>query len=153
MKFFTVVAFEHKILIFGGGNVEDVLEFDLTTREFNVLFSFSGFVSNMAGVRWRDQAVLIGGFDENGPSKKVFMYDSKTGNTTELPSMLEKRDGCAAVITGNTIVVKGGKGESGRVRSAEAFTLGGYSWRYLGDAMNDIRSAATATILLTKNVR
>ena len=80
------------------------------------------------------------------------MYDSKTGNTTELPSMLEKRDGCAAVITGNTIVVMGGKGESGRVRSAEAFTLGGYSWRYL-PAMNDIRSAATATILPTKNVR
>ena len=59
MKFFTVVAFEHKILIFGGGNVEDVLEFDLTTREFNVLVSLSGFVSNMAGVRWRGQAVLI----------------------------------------------------------------------------------------------
>ena len=97
-----------------------------------------------------DQAVLIGGCGNNGPSKEVLMYDSKTGNITELPSLLEKRAGCAAVITGNTIVVMGGRGESDRVRSVEAFTLGGYSWRYL-PAMNDIRSSATATVLPTKN--
>ena len=155
-KLYSVVAFEHKVLIFGGRNVkdgnylEDVLEFDLTTREFKVLPSLPGLVSSMAGVRWGDQAVLIGSYDKDGPSKKVFMYDSKTGNTTELPSMLEKRDGCAAVITGNTIVVMGGKGDSGRLRSVEAFSLGGYSWRYL-PAMNEIRSAPTATILATKN--
>ena len=56
------------------------------------------------------------------------------------------------LFTGNTIVVMGERGESGRVRSVEAFTLGGYSWRYL-PAMNDIRSGATATVLQTKNVR
>ena len=154
----TVVGFEHKILIFGGINVkddnylEDVLEFDLTTREFRVLPSLPGVVSSMAGVRWGDQAVLIGGYGKNGPSKKVLMYDSKTCNTTELPSMLEERDAGAAVITGNTIVVMGGRRESGRVRSVEALTLGDYSWRYL-PAMNDIRSVPTATILPTKNVR
>ena len=78
------------------------------------------------------------------------MYNSKTGNITELPSMLEERVGCSAVITGNTIVVMGGRGQSGRVRSVEAFTLGGYSWRYL-PAMNQIRSVPTATVLPTKN--
>ena len=98
-----------------------------------------------------DQAVLIGGYGEDGSSKKVLMYDSKTGSTTKLPSMLEERSACAAVITGNTIVVMGGLGQSDRVRSVEAFTLGGYSWRYL-PAMNDIRSGATATVLPTKNV-
>ena len=155
---YTVVAFEHKILIFGGKRVndsnflEDVLEFDLTTREFKVLPSLPSLVSNMAIVRWGDQAVLIGGFGKDGPSKNVLMYDSKTGNTTELPSMLENRNAPAAVITCNTIVVTGGAGESGRVKSVEAFTLGGYSWRYL-PAMNDIRSSATATILPTKSVR
>ena len=157
-KYYTVVAFEHKILIFGGKRVndrnllEDVLEFDLTTRQFKVLPSLPSPVSNMAGVRWGDQAVLIGGYGKDGPSKKVLMYDSKTGNITELPSLLEKRNAPAAVITGNTIVVMGGAGESGRVRSVEAFTLGGYSWKYL-PAMNDIRSGATTTILPTKNVR
>ena len=66
--------------------------------------------------------------------------------------MLEKRSACAAVITGNTIVVMGGLGQAGRLRSVEAFTLGGYSWRYL-PAMNDIRSALTATVLPRQNVR
>ena len=156
--YYTVVAFEHKVLIFGGKNVyqdnylEAVLEFDLTTREFKVMPSLPGASRHMAGVRWGDQAVLIGGYGRDGPSKKVVMYDSKTGHTTELPPMLEKRSGCAAVITGNTIVVMGGMGDSGRVRSVETFTLGGYSWRYL-PAMNDIRSAPTATVLPTKNVQ
>ena len=79
------------------------------------------------------------------------MYDSKTDKTTELPSMLEGRSGCAAVITGNTIVVMGGRGVSGHVKSVEAFTLGGYSWRYL-PAMNNIRNGATATVLPSENI-
>ena len=156
-KLYTVVAFEHKVLIFGGKSVkdddylEDVLEFDLTTREFKVMPSLPSTASNMAGVRWGDQAILIGGYSKNGQSKQVLMYDSKTGKTTELPSMLEKRDACSAVITGNTIVAMGGLGDFGRARSVETFTLGGYSWRYL-PAMNDIRSVFTATALPSKNV-
>ena len=63
----------------------------------------------------------------------------EAGNTTELPSMLEERNGCAAVITGNTIVVMGGRGQSGRVKSVEAFTLGGYSWRYLPAMKSPLR--------------
>ena len=157
-QYYTVVAFEHKVLIFGGKNVDDndslkdVLELDLTTKKIKVMPSLPGAARLMAGVRWGDQAILIGGYSKDGRSKKVLMYDSKTGKTTELPSMLEKRNGCAAVITGNTIVVMGGFGQSGRVRSVEAFTLGGYSWRYL-PAMNDIRSVATATALPSKNIQ
>ena len=44
--------------------------------------------------------------------------------------MLEERSAAAVVITGNTIVVMGGIEKAGRVRSVEAFTLDGYSWRY-----------------------
>jgi hypothetical protein len=154
---YTVVAFEHKVFIFGGRYginfdlLDSVLEFDINTREFKVMPPLSCALYNMVGVRWGDQAILIGGSDKDGQSKKVLMYNSKTGNTTELPSMLEERNGCCAIITGNTIVVMGGKGMSGRLRSVEAFTLGGYSWRYL-PAMNEIRSAPTATVhLTTKN--
>ena len=156
--YYTVVAFQHKVLIFGGKNVnqdnflEDVLEFDLTTREFKVMPSLPGASRHMAGVRWGDQAVLIGGYGKDGPSKKVLMYDSKTGHAIELPSMSEERSACAAVITGNTIVVMGGLGKSDCVRSVEAFTLGGYSWRYL-PSMNDIRSLSTATALPSENVQ
>ena len=155
-KLYTVVAFKHKILIFGGESVKDghllkdALEFDLGTKLFKVMPSLPVAVSQMAGVRWGDQAVLIGGCVDDSRSKQVLMYDSKTGHTIELPPMLEKRNGCAAVITGNTIVVMGGRGESGRVKSVEAFILGGYSWRYL-PAMNDVRSAGTATVFPTKD--
>ena len=159
-KFYTVVAFEHKVLIFGGQSstsdrlLDSVLEFDINTNEFKAMPPLPSAQYSMAAVRWGDQAILIGGSTQlrkGGQLKKVFMYDSKTGNATEMPSMLEERSGCAAVITGNTIVVMGGRGKTtGRVRSVEAFTLGGYSWRYL-PAMNEIRSVPTATVLPTKN--
>ena len=157
-KNYRVVAFEQKVLIFGGRVatsdqfLDSVLEFDLIANEFKDMPPLPCAVENMAGIRWGDQAVLIGGYDQDGPSKKVLMYDSKTGNTTELPSMLEERSACAAVITGNTIVVMGGLGKPDRLRSVEAFTLGGYTWRYL-PAMNNIRSAATATVLPETNIR
>jgi hypothetical protein len=155
-KYYTVVAFEHKVLIFGGriptnnNLLDSVLEFDLSTNEFKEMPPLPYAALNMAGVRWGDQAVLIGGYDEDGRSKDVLMYDSKTGNITELPSMLEERSASAAVITGNTIVVMGGMGRRDRLRSVEAFTLGGYTWRYLPE-MNAIRSGATANLLPTKN--
>ncbi|CAB4040163.1 E3 ubiquitin- ligase PDZRN3 [Paramuricea clavata] len=155
---YTVVAFEHKVFIFGGRYainfdlLHSVLEFDTNTREFKAMPPLPCALYSTTGVRWGDQAILVGGSDNDGQSKKVFMYDSKTGNTTELPSMLEERAGCCAVITGNTIVVMGGRGKTtGRVRSVETFTLGGYTWRYL-PAMNEIRSGATANLLPTKNI-
>ena len=156
-KDYAVVAFQHKVLIFGGSSgsvynyVESVLQFDIGSNQFKAIAPLPCAVSNMAGVRWGDQAVLIGGYGKDGPSKKVVMYDSKSGNITKLPSMLEERSASTAIITGNTIVVMGGLGESGRLGSVEAFTLGGYSWRYL-PAMNEIRSASTATVLPTKNI-
>jgi N-acetylneuraminic acid mutarotase len=157
-KHYTVVAFEHKVLIFGGSATNNkrlgsVLEFDISTKEFKAMPSLPCALEKAAAVRWGDEAILIGGADKDGQTNKVFMYNSKTGNTTELPPMNEERCGCAAVITGNTIVVMGGRGKTtGRVRSVEAFTLGGYSWRYL-PAMNEIRSLPIATVLPTKNVR
>ena len=42
----------------------------------------------------------------------VFMYDTKTGEIKFLPSMLIKRKGCSAVITGDIIVVMGGENEA-----------------------------------------
>ncbi|CAB4026610.1 E3 ubiquitin- ligase NRDP1 [Paramuricea clavata] len=156
-KHYRVVAFEHKVLIFGGRSIsnhhilDSVLELNLSTNQFKVMPSLPYALENMAAVRWGDQAVLIGGFSKFASNtKKVFMYDSKTGKTTQLPPTLQERAGCAAVITGSTIVLMGGKGRSDRVRSVEAFTLGSYSWRYL-PVMNDARSVATATVLPTKN--
>jgi hypothetical protein len=73
--------------------------------------------------------------------------DCKMGKTTALPSMLEKRYECCAVITGNTIVVMGGVNKKGKhLSSVECFTMGGSTWEYL-PAMNKARSRAVAEVL------
>ena len=42
--------------------------------------------------------------------KKGIYVQFYNGETHELPSMLEEKSGCSAVITGNTVVVMGGRG-------------------------------------------
>jgi hypothetical protein len=75
------------------------------------------------------------------------MYDCKTGKTTALPSMLENRKSCCAVITGNIIVVMGGVNEKHEdLSSVECFTMGGSTWEYL-PAMNKARDGAVAEVL------
>ena len=104
-------------------------------------------LTRMATVRWRDQVVLLGGCDKhNRVLNDVFMYDRNTGKTTALPTMIEKRHGCRAVITGNTVVVMGGWSNNKRLNSVECFTMGGYAWEYL-PAMNEARLNAVAEVL------
>ena len=103
----------------------------------------------MATVRWRDEIVVLGGLDKVGQAQNdVFMYNSKTGKITALPSMLEKRYGCSAVITGDTIVVMGGENNACEtLSSVECFTMGSSTWEYL-PAMKYARWKAVAEILL-----
>ena len=102
----------------------------------------------MATVRWREQAVVLGGLNKEGETvNDVFMYNIKTGKITVLPSMLEKRWGCCAIITGNTIVVMGGENEKRQtLNTVECFTMGGSTWEYL-PSMNKARSSAVAEVL------
>ena len=71
-------------------------------------------LEEMAAVHWGDEAILIGGAEELefGHTNGVFMYNSKTSNITGLQPMKEERAGGAAIITGNTIVVMGGRGKT-----------------------------------------
>ena len=142
-----------KVLIFGGerdnGNRLDcVLEFDPKKNVCKRMPPLPYPLSRMATVHWRDQAVLLGGRDKDGKVlNDVFMYDCKTGKITVLPSMLEKRRSCCAVITGNTIVVMGGLNEKCEdLSSVECFTMGGSTWEHL-PAMNITRYNAVAEVL------
>ncbi len=105
-------AFEDKILILGGIDddynfLESVLEFDPEKNECHEIASLPHPLTEMATVRWKDQVVVLGGRDKDDEVRNdVFMYDCKTGKTTTMPSMLEKRLGCCAVITGNTWEVR-----------------------------------------------
>ena len=63
-----------------------------------------------------------------------------------LPSMKHKRWNCSAVVTGNVIVVMGGRNEeSGALNSVEMFSFDNYSWEEL-PPMNETRYGATAVV-------
>ena len=144
--------FENKVMILGGqggqGCLDTVLEFDVKKRKCKKMPPLPHPLSEMATVCWKDQFVLLGRRNERGEaSNHVFMYDCKTGKITALPSMLEKRYKCCAVITGDTIVVMGGENVMCEIRcSVECFTMGGSVWRYL-PAMNKARPEAVAEVL------
>jgi hypothetical protein len=144
-------AFEDKVLILGGEDDNDVLdsvlEFDPEKNECKELPSLPHPMKRMATVCWRDQVVVLGGRDKDGEDlNDVFMYDCKTGKITALPSMLETRYNCCAVITGNTIVVMGGVNDDDDLSSVECFTMGGSTWKYL-PSMNEERFRAVAEVL------
>ncbi|XP_046841954.1 kelch-like protein 12 [Xenia sp. Carnegie-2017] len=125
-----------------------VLQFDPRTFTFKELPPLPHPLCGMATVRWRDQVVLLGGYDHSKISNSVIMYDTKTCKITVLPSMLEKRFKCCAVITGDTIVVMGGLNDNREyLKTVECFRMGSsYSWIYL-PSMNEPRYAAIAEVL------
>ncbi len=69
-----------------------------------------------------------------------------------MPSMLEKRSDCCAVITGDKIVVMGGENEKHEtLNSVECFTMRSSEWEYL-PTMNKARWGAVAEALPTKGL-
>ena len=72
------------------------------------------------------------------------MYDTETGQSERLPSMIDRRKNCSAVIMNDVIVVFGGwNQEQGYLNSVESFTIGGDGWREL-PGMIEKRHFATA---------
>ena len=144
--------FEDKVMILGGegdqGHLNTVLEFDVNKNECKKMSPLPHPLSQMATVCWRNQVVVLGGrYKIKNALNDVFMYDCKTGKITALPSMMEKRCRCSAVITGETIVVMGGSNEKREsFSSVECFTMGGSAWEYL-PAMNKDRYGAVANVL------
>ncbi len=150
--FHSAEVFEDKVLVLGGhtsdNTTDSVLEFDRRTNECKEMPKLPFALKRMDTVRWRDEVVVLGGCDKDGQKlSDVFLYNPKTGKSTALASMLEKREDCRAVITGNTIVVMGGKNEEGEyLSSVECFTMGNSTWEYL-PAMNKARCRAVAEVL------
>ena len=147
--------FEDKVLILGGSKsfaqkdcLDSVLEFDVKTNQCKEISPLPRPLSSLATVQWRDQVVVLGGYDKNNKVlNDAFMYNIKTGKITVLPSMLEKRCRCCAVITGDTILVMGGRNEEDEdLNSVECFTMGSSAWEYL-PAMNKTRYCAVAEVL------
>ena len=87
-------------------------------------------VSKIATVRWVDNVVVIGGTDKRGEAlNTVIMYNVKTEQSYMLPSMRCKRWGCTAIVVGNNIVVLGGFGGQGELKSVESFNFERNTWQ------------------------
>ena len=138
------------IFIIGGtktGNCKDnlssVVSYDIKKNECQQLPELPYAVSQMATVKWAENAVIIGGAGKDDKAlNSVMIYNMKTGNSHMLPPMLHKRHGCMAVAIENTIVVLGGLLK----KSVEGFSFESYSWEELPD-MNETRWLATSVVI------
>jgi hypothetical protein len=125
---------------------------DLNNNECKTLTPLPFPVSQMATVRYKEHVILIGGVNEKGQSlNSVVMYDVKRGKVKMLPSLIHRRAGSAAIITGNVIVAMGGydyKTET-YLNSVEFLDLGTNVWRELSP-MTTKRAFATAVMKIIR---
>ena len=150
----NTVLCDDSILIVGGeksmdckDNLSSVLSYDIKKNECQQLPALPYPVSEMATVKWAENVVIIGGADKDDNAlNNVIIYNIKTGNSHMLPAMLHKRRGCMAVVIENTIVVLGGLGEAGSLKSVEGFNFERFSWQELPD-MKETRWLATAVVI------
>ena len=102
----------------------------------------------MATVSYKGNLILIGGVnDKDQTLNTVVMYDVKTGKIKMLPCLNHKRAACAAVITGNVIVVIGGfvYETNTYLNSVECLDLNTNVWRELSP-MTTKRSSLAAVL-------
>ncbi len=139
-----VECFGNDIFVVGDSKVE---RYDAVRNELTLLPPLPYSVINMATVAYKENIIILGGQDENSrdwrPLNDVLMYNIHSLECKRLPSMLEKRSSCAAVIMGDVIVVMGGEITNDNYRyttvsqlnTVEYYVIGDTTWRKL-PAMN-----------------
>ena len=145
----TMELFEDKLFIFGGyngGAKDTVMMYDLVTKEWKMMKPLPFPVDEMASVLWQNNAILLGGrIREYDVTDSVVIYNLTTGESKYLPSMKHKRRGCAAVVTGDVLVVMGGWDGRNYLKSAEVFDFLKQVWEELPE-MNEARQFASAVV-------
>jgi hypothetical protein len=141
----TMELFEDKLFIIGGYDEDEkdsVMMFNLVTKEWKMMTPLPFAVDEMATVLWQNNVIVLGG----RVLDTVVMYNLTTGESKYLPAMKHKRYGCAAVVTGDVLVVMGGHNiKNGYLKSAEAFHFQELVWEELPD-MNEARQYASAVV-------
>ena len=146
----TMELFEDKLFIFGGCLVytakDTVMTYNLVTKEWKMMKPLPFPVDEMASVLWQNNVILLGGRKNITESHNTaIMYNLTTGESKYLPSMKQKRRGCAAVVTGDVLVVMGGHDGVHFLKSVEAFDFQEQVWEELPD-MNEARQHASAVV-------
>ena len=127
------------------GRQESKIEkYDVTKNEMETLPSLPYKVSGMATVAYKDNIIIIGGYDGKECSNDVVMFNVTTHEYKKLPAMLEKRSFCTAVIMGDVIVVMGGINKT-HLNGVEYYVIGDSEWKEL-PAMHLARFGATACV-------
>jgi hypothetical protein len=154
-------CFGNEIFVIGssGNRIE---RYDIASNEMTTLTTLPYTVYNMATVAYKDNIIILGGQnrvpDEWSALNDVLIYNIHSLECKRLPSMLEKRSNCAAVIMSDVIVVMGGeirtRYQDARYRShysitqlktVEYYVIGDTTWQKL-PAMNGKRVRATACV-------
>ena len=146
-----VECFGNAIFVVGDSKFE---RYDAVRNELTLLPPVPYSVINMASVAYKENIIILGGQEGVSspclPLNDVLMYNIRTLECKRLPSMLEKRSLCAAVMVGDVIVVMGGwsknaEGQSTYLNTVEYYVIGDSAWQEL-PAMNLARSGATACV-------
>ena len=125
-----------------------VYVYDVNNNELKTLPPLPFPIAAMATVSYQGNIILIGGVNEKVQTlNTVVMYDVKTGKIKMLPCLNHKRAGCAAVITGNMIVVIRGFVYETKIylNSVECLDLNTNVWRELSP-MTTKRSGLAAVL-------
>ena len=152
-------CFGNEIFVIGfeGNQIE---RYDIANNKLTTLTTLPYTVYNMATVAYKDNIIILGGQDcvpdEWSALNDVLMFNIHSLECKRLPSMLEKRSNCAAVIMGDVIVVMGGEITTDRdgyhiyysttqLKTVEYYVIGDTTWQKL-PAMNGTRARATACV-------
>ena len=96
----STVLCRDSIFIIGGtkigknkDNLSSVVSYDIKKNECQQLPELPYPVSEMATVKWAENAVIIGGADKDGKAlNNVMIYNMKTGNSHMLPPCYTRGD-------------------------------------------------------------
>ena len=145
--------FNEDILIIGGCTSNEpcdaVVLYDVNRNVCKPMPPLPYPVCDMATVTYGEFIVLVGGRDSisiKGALNTVSMYNMRNGRSKMLPSMRHKRYGCTAVVTGNTMVVMGGRdNKCVALNSVECYSFVTNAWEDL-PPMNEYRNEATSIV-------
>ena len=151
--FCALECFGNDIFIIGfkGNQVE---RYNVAKNEITTLSTLPYEVYKMTTVAYKDNVIILGGQNREinswsldfKPLNDVMMYNIHTLECKRLPSMLEKRSACSAVIMGDVIVVMGGMTSIlNNIKTVEHYVMGDTTWKKLPD-MNYSRVHGTACV-------
>ena len=143
-----------KVFVLGGTQtglsqdaMDSVTSYDCATNERKRCEALPYCVCGMSTVTWGSMIIVIGGTDKKGHVlNDVIMYETVTGRTEKLPSMIHRRYGSSAVIIDEVVYVIGGWNQQyGYLSSIECLTIGNDFWVELPH-MRESRRLPTAVV-------